>query len=120
MIVDINKQYQTRDGEKVRIYCTDGGGEYPVHGAIWNKDPAEWLIMWWTSEGKLSSDTEDDFDLVEVKPRIYREYWLNLYNNSRVTAWRNRQSADEAAKEVGNNRIACVKIVIDCEEGEGL
>lgn len=28
------KEYKTRDGRKVRIYATDAGGEYPIHGAV--------------------------------------------------------------------------------------
>lgn len=33
-MIDKNKKYRTRDGKEVRIYCTDGRGLYPIHGAI--------------------------------------------------------------------------------------
>jgi len=33
-VIDINKKYKTRNGQKVRIYATDGAEDYPIHGAI--------------------------------------------------------------------------------------
>lgn len=117
MTVDINKKYQTRDGEKVRIYCTDGGGDYPVHGAIWNINTEEWLSFQWTSEGKFHNGAEDDFDLFEVKPRIHRERWVNVYRDKTLGFYYSKESADKCAE---SDRMACVKVVIGCEEGEGL
>jgi hypothetical protein len=55
-------------------------------------------------------------DLVEVKPRIQREAWLNVYPNC-VTVYESHVDAD---KHAAPDRIACVKHVIDCEEGEGI
>lgn len=113
--VSMGKEYQTRDGEKVRIYCTDGGGKYPVHGAIWNVNTEEWLSFQWTIEGTFGTDT--DFDLVEVKPRIKREFWVNIYKESRTQfLFKTREEADQAM----NDRVACVKVLIDCKEGDGL
>ena len=121
MKIDINKQYQTRNGKKVRIYCTDASGHYPVHGAVWEEQTKEWNICTWTKDGKHNLDDDmkgDPFDLVEVKPRIQREYWLNIYkDHEKGSNWKTKQEADRYAF---NDRIACVKIVIDCEEGEGL
>ena len=43
---------------------------------------------------------------------------MNLYHdNGRSALHDNKIEAEQVAKE---NRIACVKVVIDCEEGEGL
>lgn len=121
MIVDINKQYQTRNGKKVRIYCTDASGPYPVHGAVWSEQSKEWDICTWTKEGKYNDKTEDNsdwlYDLVEVKPRIQREVWLNVYRDNKQFVYTTKEWADES-KSPG--RFACVKVVIDCEEGEGL
>jgi hypothetical protein len=53
-------------------------------------------------------------DLVEVKPRIQRTVWLALYPLDDVWV----VSGDCTAVEKGC--LACVKVEIDCEEGEGL
>lgn len=121
MKIDINKKYKTQSGKNVRIYSTEALGDFPIHGAVLLDD--EWDICTWTKDGKYNLDddiNDDPFDLVEVKPRIQREYWMNLYNSGSCTVWKNRENADSGAKMTKNNRIACVKIVIDCEEGEGL
>lgn len=111
-MVDPKKQYRTRDGLEVRIYAVDCGGDFPVHGAFYNPLTKKWEARIWPDTG-LS-------DLIEVKPRIKREVWVNEYryeNGQRNwVAFDSRELADEDT----NNRIACVRVVIDCEEGEGL
>jgi hypothetical protein len=65
-MIDITKTYKTRDGREVRIYATDGGGVYPVHGAI--NYYGEWSMCRWTAEGTTFSDDEHcSYDLIEVK-----------------------------------------------------
>ena len=116
-MIDKNKQYRTRDGREVRIYAVDGGGERPVHGAI-NLD-GEWECLVWRMDGRLGEYIETDTDLIEVKPRIKREVWVNVYPawlHSDVV-YQSKSAADEGA---AGDRIACVKLTIDCEEGEGL
>ena len=57
--------------------------------------------------------------LIEVKPRIKREYWVNLYSDRYDSfCHKTRKAAD--ANAISDERIACVKVSIDCEEGEGL
>jgi len=34
MTWEVGKEYRTRDGLRARIYATDAGGAYPIHGAI--------------------------------------------------------------------------------------
>ena len=57
-----------------------------------------------------------DIDLIEVKPRIQRTVWLNVFPNT-ITTYFHRLDADNYA---GSSRLACVKVEIDCEKGEGL
>ena len=66
-MIDKNKQYKTRSGLPVRIYATDCGGKYPVHGAVLKDD--EWDIDCWTCDGRYTQSSEHSFDLIEVKPR---------------------------------------------------
>jgi len=118
-MIDKSKIYKTRDGREVRIYATDGGGEYPVHGA--HMINGQWLHNGWTACGGYDVEVDEhEFDLIEVKPRIKREVWANVYRG-RETDWVTmHDERDEADAERRGQRIACVKLTIDVEEGEGL
>jgi len=111
-MIDINKKYRTRDGREVRIYAVDGDEPRPVHGAI--KSPTGWVVSHWPQDG-VQSDFEGSNNLVEVKPRIQRTVWLNIYERE------DRPSTKkEADKHAFDTRLACVKVEIDVEEGHGL
>ena len=115
-MIDITKQYKTRDGREVRIYTTDCGGGRPVHGAFWSSDN-RWSVHSWRGDGTISGKP-NVLDLIEVKPRIQREVWVNVYHNGvDDELWFTKEVADQQAL---TSRIACVKLVIDCEEGDGL
>jgi hypothetical protein len=47
--IEVGKMYLTRDGHLARIYATDGGDRYPVHGAI--KRDRGWVQNDWTADG---------------------------------------------------------------------
>ena len=111
-MIDINKKYRTRACAEVRIYAVDVDGAWPVHGAF--KSPAGWVVSCWRQDG-TQLDFGGHYDLIELKPRIKRTLWLNVYaREDRPTT---KKEADELA---ANTRLACVKVEIDCEEGEGL
>ena len=120
---DKAKTYKTRDGREVRIYATDGGGSHGIHGAVFTKMEAlsswEWIPCQWNSITLKSSLLVDDYNLVEVKPRVKIEKWVNIYprGGGLTLQYATKELAD---KNAYSDRFACVKIVIDCEEGEGL
>jgi len=118
--IDINKRYRTRNGREVRIYATDGFGIWAVHGAILTEDG--WWAMCWTEDGKFTCggvyDGSPSFasDLVEIKQRIKKTIWVNI-DKQTDDFFDTKEGADEYASQ---HRIACVKVEIDCEEGDGL
>ena len=114
-MIDVNKTYRTRDGREVRIYATDCGEAEPIHGAI--KCGQQWRYFIWTENGRYLKNQDTLSDLVEVRPRIKRTVWLNVYADKSGDYSQARSIADCMT---GPNRIACVKVEIDCEEGEGL
>jgi hypothetical protein len=115
-MIDRNKQYRTRDGREVRIYAVDGRGMWPIHGAI--KVDGGWAACTWFDDGRAAGDRDAALDLIEVKPRIQREVWVNVYPEIRECLhYETKNRADQGAMP---HRIACVKLTIDCEEGEGL
>jgi hypothetical protein len=119
MMIDINKQYRTRDGREVRIYATDGRGIYPVHGAVKVED--EWIPYTWQEIGV--EGVNNARDLIEVRPRHKRTAWLAVYPNGYIEAtskleWRNGPCI--GGPYDGEKPIACIKVELDFEEGEGL
>ena len=114
-MIDKSKTYRTCDGREVRIYATDGLGSHPVHGAV--KNPDGWRQATWMANGYWAS-VDTGSDLIEVKPRIKREVWVNAYPDERLgQVFKTKEEADHYSAP---HRIACVKLTIDCEEGEGL
>jgi hypothetical protein len=122
-MISKNKTYRTRDGREVRIYAIDGGvGKSMVHGATLDEAPG-WFPRVWYPDG---SHTENgDFDLIEVKPRIKRTFWTNIYGGKYFdpdkvgqAIFFSKEMADKFV--IYADRVACVKVEIDCEEGEGL
>jgi len=113
-MIDINKTYRTRDGREVRIYATDGKGIYPVHGAV--KVEGGWLHYTWKATGIEGVSNVND--LIEVRPRHKRTVWVNMYGTGIVgETCSSKEHADLAA---ACYRIACIKVDLDFEEGEGL
>lgn len=118
-MIDKNKVYKTRDGREVRIYAVDGDGSGTIHGAI--RTEAGWRIAVWTALGSYNGNNlTHDKDLIEVKPRIKREVWVNVYRGREMDWVTVHDERDEADDERRGQCIACVKLTIDVEEGEGL
>ena len=115
-MIDKNRTYRTRDGREVRIYATDGGGrKKPVQGAVKEKDG--WYMLAWSKNG-IVSNIDRNLDLIEVRPRHKRTVWVNVYGSGVVPeACSSKERADLAA---ACGRIACIKVELDFEEGEGL
>jgi hypothetical protein len=114
MMISMDKEYRTRDGREVRIYATDGISPSPIHGAFLTIDG--WATCNWTKTGEKFLAGESFIDLIEVKPRIQRTVWVNVFPNA-MTMYPEKEKADYYA---GYARLACVKVEIDCEEGHGL
>ena len=120
-MIDKSKQYRTRNGREVRIYATDGSLGRKVHGA-WKDPDGGWILDSWHKHGFHSHVNDSPLDLIEVKPRIKREVWVNVYRGRELdwlTIHDERQEADDYP-DCHKSRIACVRLTIDCEEGEGL
>ena len=115
-MISMQKAYRTRDGREVRIYATDGDKDQAVHGAV--KCPDGWTSYAWFSDGQYArADRNGRHDLIEVRPRHKRMVWLNVYDSGVSRGFELREWADVHAD---NDRIACIKVELDFEEGEGL
>lgn len=75
-MISMEKQYRTRDGRQVLIYAIHDCGPKPVHGAF-KTDNGYWGPMCWAQNGRTTDDDRNrTFDLIEVRPKITRTYWL--------------------------------------------
>jgi len=123
MMIDINKQYRTRGGREVRIYATDGGDLFEdrtIHGAVKNRD--RWVFAVWNAKtGRCFASVKEEtaMDLIEVRPRHKRTVWVNMYEQS-TSIWDSKEHADSRAARASCDRIACIKVELDFEKGEGL
>ena len=116
-MINITKMYSTRNGMKVRIYAVDGQGKKSVHGAYWDGFVEGWVPLSWTKCGKVDLYQEiQPLDLIEVRPRHKRTVWVTVYPMNRY------QISDENIQcdIYPPKRIACIKVELDFEEGEGL
>jgi len=87
------KFYKTRDARMVRIYCTDGGGEYPVHGALLGG--ADWVVRTWTLKGERQKHKADHMDIISA--------WAEkpVVNWGAMPAWVNYVAMDECGEWLG-------------------
>lgn len=65
-ILRVGERYATLENKPVRIYCTDAGGPYPVHGAIWSDFFERWRIMRWTPRGRASRSHPGHLDSIFI------------------------------------------------------
>jgi len=78
-MIDITKTYSTRNGIPVRILCTDGPDTHlPVIGVIGGNTN----VSYWSFLGSFTDRLCPD-DLIEVKPKIVVEKWVNVIKSSR-------------------------------------
>ena len=109
--ISMDKQYRTRDGRPVRVLCVDAPGAFPVVAIVDNG------VIQYSAEGRVGGCIDQYINLIEIKPRIKRRLYLNVYPTDSCVAYPTREQADNGALA---NRVACIPIDIDCEEGEGL
>ncbi len=119
MKIEVGKLYATRDGRQVRIYSTDGCGEYPIHGAV--KIEEGWESADWTHKGRFNVQRPDmKTDIVaEWVEEEERTYWINFYPRN-VTDDRLHKEKGMADRCASVERIACVPVTIKFKKGDGL
>lgn len=73
--IEVGKFYKTRDGRKVRIYSTDSGGRYPIHGAV--RFDKGWSMNTWQENGSevLGTREYDDDIISEWEDKTIFDNW---------------------------------------------
>jgi hypothetical protein len=114
--VDWSKPIQTRAGRKARLLGEIIGRDDPFAVAVMTEDGREDVLYYFAS-GKFYVNATCVNDIINAPERIERDVWLNVYESGGITPWADKDTADTHALE---GRIACVRVQIDCEKGEGL
>lgn len=105
MKIEVGKFYRTRAGHKARVYATDAGGSYPIHGAI-GMDGA-WTTADWCASGHFVADSEEAAsDLIgQWREPVKVNGWVNVFADGGCSLiFESKQRADEFA----TTRVACV------------
>jgi hypothetical protein len=120
MIVEMTKEYRTRDGHEVRLYAVNQSGLFPVHGAI-RSTSGFWFCTAWTEEGRNRIDCPNHVhDLVEAPARIRTTAWVSVYKVFDKYMFGVYESHKQAQQSSAQDCLAIVNIDIDCEQGEGI
>jgi len=111
-MIDLEKKYTNKRNDEIKLSHIDRG---IVYG--WVNLGIDWYSRQWDEEtGKVLLNAPDVNDLIEAKPRIKKTVWLNVYEDGTSI----HSTKDFADMHNYSGRLACVKVEIDCEEGEGL
>lgn len=114
--IEEGKPYMTKGGLRWTAYGFYAGGDYPIHGA-YQEANGRWVIGAWSKEGKHQLNKE--WDLMPAPRQFARERWINVYEweeTMHPDKWR----ANAAAGNADTKRLACVRVMIECQEGDGL
>ena len=94
----------TRDGTKVRIYAEDGGGKFPIQGAVLEGD--FWISEVWKANGRYAgSEADHPHDLMPER----REVWVNEYPCGVLGSC--HDSIEKAKAEACSDSIGTIKFV---------
>lgn len=96
----------TREGEPVRILCTDlDDNDYPVAAAIKN-----WHVDKYTAAGLFQAANETKYDLFFAPKK--HEGWVNLYHSSILNEIYSSKvyASEEDAKQYAGESVATIKI----------
>ena len=110
-LISMDKKY-TCNGKPMRVLCVDRTGE-GTSSAVVAMHERSGVITYFDKYG--NNILKCCSNLVEVRDRIKRTVWVNVYPNTNSTSVHASKADAERVC-----RLACVKLVIDVEEGEGL
>jgi len=115
-VIEMGKEYRTRLGERVKLVTVSGCSDtHPVIGEFLGD--SAWFVMSWTKDGCAVAGELSVRDLIEVKPVLVLEGWINVDKAGVTGFFFSRENADQFAYD---NRIACVHIRQEYKEGDGL
>jgi len=121
----IGDDYETIDGIPAKVvYASSAAQEYPLLVVVGEDDDEEQYSTWICEN--LTSYWNHKYPFIRRKPkRGTREFWVNIYPDGDFDSFVVKEEADSTEAYLRSRsghypRIACVKVVVEYEEGEGL
>ena len=118
-MISIDKKYQTRNGNPVRILCVDNEDkDYPVVTS------SEGVINSYTKYGKFYSgtDMEDSLDLIELPDATTVDVYIGIYKDTNgiidSAYWQSKVHFDDWVENSRDAIIATKKVTFDVQHGE--
>jgi hypothetical protein len=119
-LIDKAKTYRLRNGGQAKVYEVYSGEGRVVHGAVFDDTIGEWFQQNWYLDGSFHPVLKNEFDLIEVKPRIKRTVYINYYKNGSFGFAHSTLYEANFISDSSAIRTACITVNLDFEEGEGL
>lgn len=105
------KKVITRDGNSVRILCTDAKGNFPIIALVKTYNGSE-TVLRLKENGRFYNDTENSSDLFFAPEK--KEGWINLYKiNSTISPGPRAYDTKKEAESAAGNKsdyISTIKI----------
>ena len=105
-----DRQIITRDGNSVRIICTDAKGNFPIIALVKTYNGSE-TVLRLKENGRFYNDTENSRDLFFAP--IKKEGWVNMYKTRSGAAQIGQIYSSKEEAEMGRkdaNYISTAKI----------
>ena len=107
-----SRKVVTRDGNSVRILCTDRKGDYPIIALVENCDSIDESVCSYNKNGIFyTSGLSDNNDLLFAPEK--HEGWINIYrdsDNGRVYTGCSYDSKEDAEKRKSDEYVTTIKI----------
>lgn len=96
------EEYEMREMGRFRVYATDGGGDFPIHGAALYPSIG-WRAECRTADGRAVAGVDSPDDLMPPK----RVIWVNIYDDGVIIV---RKSEAEARANSGDNCVTRLRV----------
>ena len=104
----------TRDGQEVRIICTDAKGDAPIIALVYEKDMNKETPYTYNRDGLFYNNTEFYLDLFFAP--IKKEGWINIYQIEKIYQCGNIHNTEEEALNCKGTQNYIKTIKIEWEE----
>lgn len=113
MKIEMGKEYTDELGQMFVILAVKRPGSKALEPQVVAMEKGCGVVSIYHSDGRGVNRP----DLIEMKQRIQRTVWINIYDEFGANCYHTER---QAIHDAGSACVARIRVEIDCEEGEGL